>query len=618
MNESKACSIQNLDPAIDEATLKEILKEHVNIVSLKIPDHNWKDKKQAFVNFSTSKDLEAIEILQNKKIGKFNIKIVLKETIKTTKQEPITSASLKKLGEEKKLGSEENSKKNDTLSVSSVDSLSEAGSDLSFDSVSEIDDVMEQEHDLSNQRSVSHHFGFYFGGDFIQLAKKVNKSNKGVKVQVENDSLNKYKININIQSEDKTLLKETYEQFKRMEIFHQKYKLNSKENEYVAQNFNSLRNEFQKLGKIFIIHAKKSKQMIIQSLSQDLLEKGDLIALRIIEENKIEKKSNSMDLINPFVTNHNKRIEEIKEKIRILSLDIKKSKKKGIDTILEIEANQDSLKELQLQFNEFHSHVKKLENGKSDSLKSIQKETKKLENHLPIYAYRTKILEMVKNHQIILIIADTGSGKSTQCAQYLSEAGYANNGKRIICTQPRGVAARTLAHRVSEEQMSSIGNEVGYHVSGEKKFRNNSKIVFMTDRTFLNDLIRDVTIPDVSCVIIDEAHERSVDTDLILGYIQKAMDKRKDLRVIVTSATLDQELFSKYFNNCPTIKVPGRVFPVQTIYHEKPENENDLVNECVNLALSICEENKKNKQGDILVFLTSQEDIDAAIQKIQK
>jgi HrpA-like RNA helicase len=290
-----------------------------------------------------------------------------------------------------------------------------------------------------------------------------------------------------------------------------------------------------------------------------------------------------------------------------------KSKKNGLDTIVEIETNQENLKELELQLVEFNNKINNIKEM-TNSVHLLKKEIKKLEQHLPIYAYRSKILDYVQKNQIILIVAETGSGKSTQCVQYLSESGYADK-KKIICTQPRSFAARTLAKRVSEEQLSIVGNEVGFQVSSEKKFNNDSKIVFMTGRTFLKNLIRDISIPDVSCVIIDEAHERSVDTDLILGYIQKAMDKRPDLKVIVTSATLDQELFSKYFNNCPVITIPGRVFPVETIYHSKPENEKDLIEDCVQLTLEI-HKNRQGNSGDILVFLTCQEEIENAIQKI--
>lgn len=134
--------------------------------------------------------------------------------------------------------------------------------------------------------------------------------------------------------------------------------------------------------------------------------------------------------------------------------------------------------------------------------------------------------------------------------------------KAIACTQPRKIAAKTLAERVAEEYGCKCGEEVAYTIGEEDKSTRKTKIKFMTDRKLLNELLQDRKLSKYSCVVVDEAHERSIDTDLILGLLKDAIKQRSDLKVVVTSASLDKQLFSEYFN-CPVIEVPGRTFPVE-------------------------------------------------------
>jgi ATP-dependent RNA helicase DHX8/PRP22 len=144
--------------------------------------------------------------------------------------------------------------------------------------------------------------------------------------------------------------------------------------------------------------------------------------------------------------------------------------------------------------------------------------------------------------------------------QYLADDHYP---KAIACTQPRKIAAKSLAERVAEEYGCKVGEDVGYTIGEENKSSSNTKIKFMTDRMLLNELLDDRKLSKYSCVVVDEAHERCIDTDLILGLVKEAVKLRPDLRVVVTSASLDKQLFSAYFNNCPVIEVPGRTFPVE-------------------------------------------------------
>ena len=239
--------------------------------------------------------------------------------------------------------------------------------------------------------------------------------------------------------------------------------------------------------------------------------------------------------------------------------------------------------------------------------------------NLPLYEYKEKILELIKNKKIIIIEGETGSGKTTQIPQYLYENGYCNN-KKICITQPRRVAAMSVALRVSYEMGVKCGHEVGYAIRFEENVSPMTKIIYMTDGIFLRYLLSDNLLIDFSVIMIDEAHERSIQTDIIFGIIKKLVEKRDDLRIIISSATLSTLKFKNYFSEAEIIKVPGRRYPVDIYYTKSPEP--DYIEAAVITALQIhisqADElfDEDNNGGDILVFLTGQEEIELAKRMI--
>ncbi|KAF9024147.1 P-loop containing nucleoside triphosphate hydrolase protein [Hymenopellis radicata] len=235
---------------------------------------------------------------------------------------------------------------------------------------------------------------------------------------------------------------------------------------------------------------------------------------------------------------------------------------------------------------------------------SIQDQRKSL----PIYKLRDSLLEAIKQHQVLIVVGDTGSGKTTQMVQYLAEAGFADKG-RIGCTQPRRVAAMSVAKRVSEEVGCRLGQEVGYTIRFEDCTSPETRIKYMTDGMLQRECLIDPLCSSYSVVMLDEAHERTIATDVLFGLLKKAVKRRPDLKLIVTSATLDAEKFSKYFYGCPIFTIPGRTFPVEVLYTKEPES--DYLDASLITVMQI---HLSEPAGDILLFLTGQEEIDTACE----
>jgi len=237
---------------------------------------------------------------------------------------------------------------------------------------------------------------------------------------------------------------------------------------------------------------------------------------------------------------------------------------------------------------------------------------------LPIHARREEIIRAIQQNQIVVIAGETGSGKTTQIPKFLLDAGYGQNGL-IGCTQPRRVAALSVAQRIAEELGVTYGNEVGAKIRFTDQTRHDTAIKVMTDGILLNEIQDDPMLRAYDAIIIDEAHERSLNIDFILGCLRQLTDLRKDLRIVITSATIDTESFSKAFDGAPIIEVSGRMFPVDTYYRpieEMLEDAGDLtfieaaaelINEIIN----------HNNEGDILVFLPGERDINELRRKLE-
>jgi pre-mRNA-splicing factor ATP-dependent RNA helicase DHX16 len=238
--------------------------------------------------------------------------------------------------------------------------------------------------------------------------------------------------------------------------------------------------------------------------------------------------------------------------------------------------------------------------------RSVLQEERK---NLPIYAFRDDFLEAVRDHQIIVIVGETGSGKTTQIPQYLHEAGYTKDGKIIACTQPRRVAAMSVAARVSQEMGVKLGHEVGYSIRFEDCTSEKTVVKYMTDGMLLREFLAQPELDTYSVVMLDEAHERTLSTDILFGLVKDVARARPDLKLLISSATLDAEKFSNYFDLAPIFKIPGRRYPVEIHYTEEPEA--NYLDAAVVTTLQI---HATQSPGDILVFLTGQEEIETVEQ----
>lgn len=227
---------------------------------------------------------------------------------------------------------------------------------------------------------------------------------------------------------------------------------------------------------------------------------------------------------------------------------------------------------------------------------------------LPVHKFRKQLLDAVNENQLMIVVGDTGSGKTTQLTQYLAEGGFADNGI-IGCTQPRRVAAMSVAKRVAEEVGCKLGQEVGYTIRFEDCTSPETKIKYMTDGMLQREVLLDPNLRKYSVIMLDEAHERTIATDVLFGLLKKTLKRRLDLKVIVTSATLDADKFSEYFNKCPIFTIPGRTYPVEIMYSREPES--DYLDAALVTVMQI---HLTEPQGDILLFLTGQEEIDTSCE----
>ncbi|TMW48094.1 hypothetical protein DOY81_006834 [Sarcophaga bullata] len=227
---------------------------------------------------------------------------------------------------------------------------------------------------------------------------------------------------------------------------------------------------------------------------------------------------------------------------------------------------------------------------------------------LPIYKLRDDLIKAVTDNQILIVIGETGSGKTTQITQYLAECGFTARGK-IGCTQPRRVAAMSVAKRVAEEFGCRLGQEVGYTIRFEDCTSPETVIKYMTDGMLLRECLIEADLKGYSVIMLDEAHERTIHTDVLFGLLKTAVQKRPELKLIVTSATLDAVKFSQYFFEAPIFTIPGRTFPVEVLYTKEPET--DYLDASLITVMQI---HLREPPGDILLFLTGQEEIDTACE----
>nr|OQO28227.1 hypothetical protein B0A51_07290 [Rachicladosporium sp. CCFEE 5018] len=251
---------------------------------------------------------------------------------------------------------------------------------------------------------------------------------------------------------------------------------------------------------------------------------------------------------------------------------------------------------------------KKIATGRGELGKRTNMSIKDQRESLPAYKMRKQFLEAVHQYQLLIVVGDTGSGKTTQLTQYLAEDGFANAGV-IGCTQPRRVAAMSVAARVADEVGCRVGEEVGYTIRFEDKTSDSTRIKYMTDGIMQREILLDPELNRYSVIMLDEAHERTIATDVLFGLLKKTLKRRPDMKLIVTSATLDADKFSSYFNSCPILTIPGRTYPVEIMYSREPES--DYLDAALTTVMQI---HLTEPPGDILLFLTGKEEIDTSAE----
>uniref|UniRef100_A0A146M6F6 RNA helicase n=1 Tax=Lygus hesperus TaxID=30085 RepID=A0A146M6F6_LYGHE len=233
---------------------------------------------------------------------------------------------------------------------------------------------------------------------------------------------------------------------------------------------------------------------------------------------------------------------------------------------------------------------------------------------LPVFEYRTEFMTLLAKHQCIVLVGETGSGKTTQIPQWCVEYSLSCGKKGVACTQPRRVAAMSVAQRVSEEMDVSLGQEVGYSIRFEDCSSAKTVLKYMTDGMLLREGMSDPMLENYQVILLDEAHERTLATDILMGVLKEIIKQRNDLKLVIMSATLDAGKFQQYFDNAPLMNVPGRTHPVEIFY--TPEPERDYLEAAIRTVIQIhmCEE----IAGDVLLFLTGQEEIEEACKRIKR
>ena len=338
---------------------------------------------------------------------------------------------------------------------------------------------------------------------------------------------------------------------------------------------------------------------------------------------------------DPALQAHEQKLTQTQKDIDTLNRNLKdltKLKRRFAvkQTKEEIKALKDKLKELQSQkttfmtaLNGFRQQLDSLlteddYEGKAESvLKRLEVECRRLERALPMYARRQDIVQLVQQHPVSVLQAETGSGKSTQVVQYLLDAGFGERGT-IVCTQPREIAAVSLATHVAQELACEVGKDVGYKVGSRVKTSSSTKIIYMTDQALLNECLTDPDLKAFSCVVVDEAHERSLYTDLLLSMVKRCLAQNPDLTVVITSATIDPQVFVDFFNKCKVMRISGITFPVDVEWKDSASDDDQFDN-YVEAAVSKAMQIHQNKPpGDILVFLTSPSEIQKSCDLLQQ
>jgi len=235
---------------------------------------------------------------------------------------------------------------------------------------------------------------------------------------------------------------------------------------------------------------------------------------------------------------------------------------------------------------------------------------------LPVYQHREKIIEAIKNNRVIVVESPTGSGKTTQLPRIIYDYGFAEH-KKIAITQPRRIAAVSVAHYIARLYSSEIPGLVGYKMRFVDETVPESQIIVMTDGILLQELKSDPDLSEYGLIMVDEAHERSLNIDFILGLLKDILKRRDDLKVIVSSATINPGVFSEYFDGCPIISIDARMYPVELVY-EPPEHYEEFQYRLIKIKEIVRRIIKSGKRGDILIFLSGEAQIKECVETLEE
>ena len=361
------------------------------------------------------------------------------------------------------------------------------------------------------------------------------------------------------------------------------------------------------------------------------------------KKNEISKDKTLKELksrINRLTKGHSTKIdvlrrELIQEEYKNMVLEEAKSKENAKELLQSAERSlnancttvnlKQEIQDLESQLKEFNStcsnlfkkikeidisqDISKYEQHISETKFLFVKEFTSFENPLPIYKFRGEIQATVRSNRVTLLMAETGSGKSTQVAQYLH---HMEPDSVLVCTQPRKIAAVSLASHVAKQMGTHVGGVVGYKVGSQTKVSKDTRVIFMTDQMLVNECVKDPNFTKYNYVILDEVHERSINTDLLLGLAKDGLKTNPNLRIVITSATMDPKLFYQHFEDAntsvATLKIPGRTFPIDVKWiSQNIDVSRDYLRSSLRKVEDILE---RTDRGDVLVFLATPADTD--------